>query len=159
MNNKHTYLLSFFVALTISACATNKTAYQSMSVDDVVKKVQYKKDTRFWVETEFAVKAISNGVSGKRGYWFLMSDEKYQHHSHLAISIRPELVRQLKQQYQIESLAELKGKQVKIKGMVEYDVTCKVQKGCAIAGAKGERPLANSLAIIKAESLEHFTII
>ncbi len=157
--NKCTYWLSLLVAMTISACATKETDYQQMSVDDIIEKVQYKKDTRFWAETEFSVKATVNGVGGKRGYWFLMSDEQYQNHSHLVISIRPQLVRQLKQQYQVETVAQLNGKQVKVKGMVEYEVICKVQKGCAITGAKGDRPLANSLAIIRAETLEHLTII
>lgn len=156
MNNKAFLILSLFVMLIFTGCASKNIAYQAMAVDSVVAKAQHK-ELFFWVETEFSIYSTSHGVSQKKGYWYMMSNN--QTSSHLKIAIKPSLVKQLQQEYQVDNIASLKGKLIKVKGMVEPYTVCIVAKGCKIKGAKGERPFAKTVAYIEAESIDSLTII
>ncbi|OKY26992.1 hypothetical protein [Thalassotalea sp. PP2-459] len=153
---KSILFLSLFVLFFFTGCANKNIAYQTMPVDNVVEKAQ-QKELFFWVETEFSIHSTSRGVSQKKGYWHLMSNNGTN--SRLTVAINPSLVKQLKDEYQVDNLASLEGRLIKIKGMVEPYTVCIVAKGCKIKGAKGERPFAVTVGYIEAESIERLTII
>lgn len=127
-------MIKFIIALSAFAIlgCTNVT-YNEMPVEDIIAKTT--RNMHVWVTTEFKVESTGKGSSQDSGKWFLNSGTQYRSSQSLNVHLSAQVVAELKKQYEIEDVAELQNRTIRVKGTANPKKFC-IKMGCPIPIAR-----------------------